>query len=127
LDRRQFTSIRSRSVSINNIEDLKIRHRAVLPRCATAKFLLQLMAGVRGESADRVCRNLAGRPPVLIRGGAPRRVLGDRHVLRVAIAVHESELVICWHVVAVENRVVRRLEADGRVHGDGVGGLFAPL
>ena len=121
---RSSGSICSSSVSVDNIKDLEVRHRAVLPRRATTKFPFQLVAGVRSESADRVSSNLAGRPSILI-GGVPRHVLGDRHVLRVSVAVHESHLVVCWNVIAVEKRILRRSEANGRVQR--LGGLFATL
>ena len=121
---RSSGSICSRSVSIDNIEDLQIRHGAVFSRRATAKLLFQLVASIRRESADRVGSNLAGRPSVLI-GGIPRHVLGDGHVLRESVAVHESHLVICWNVIAVDKGVVRMSQADGRVQR--LGGLFATL
>jgi hypothetical protein len=98
-------SIRSHGVSVDNIEDLEVRHRAILTGRLTSKFLFQLAASIRGESADRVCRNLAGRSSILVRV-VPRRILGSGHVLWVTIWVHESHLIISRHVVAVHERVL---------------------
>lgn len=86
-------SLCSHGISVDDIEDLQIGHRAVLPGRATAKFLFQLAAGVRAESADRVCSDLAGGSSVLV-GVVAWHVLGVGHG-DLAVGVHESHLVGC--------------------------------
>lgn len=53
------TSACSNCVSIDDAEDLGIGHVAVLSWRATAELLLQLVAGRRTESADRIRSDLA--------------------------------------------------------------------
>jgi hypothetical protein len=92
------------SVPIDDGEDPGIRHVAVLSRCATAKFLFQLIASRRTEGADGICSDLTRRlsaVTIVLRMNSG----SNWDSCRVLMAAHMRWVDATWHTVILWHEV----------------------